>query len=123
MPLYWLIMMVLKHNGSTIANQVVFARNIFTQALGLMFRKSIPHNFAMMFIFKKPRTLGVHMLFMRFPIDAVFLDQNKKVIATASLKPWWGHKEIKNAKYLIEMKQGMVEKYSIDIGDIMSFDE
>ena len=72
------IQKTVKHKGKNIAAHVEFARNMFTQALGLMFRKSIPHDFALILTLKKPKTVDVHMLCMRFPIDAIFLDQDKK---------------------------------------------
>ena len=115
--------MVLKHNGKIIASQVEFARNMFTQALGLMFRKSIPHDFALIFTLKKPKTVDVHMLCMRFPIDAIFLDNQKKIIGTASLTPWVGRKHMKGVQYLIEMNRGTVETYGLAVGDTVRFDD
>jgi uncharacterized membrane protein (UPF0127 family) len=114
--------MILKHNGKTLASQVVFAGNIFSQMLGLMFRKSISQEFAMIFMLKKPMTLGVHMLCMRFPIDTIFLDEEKKIIAIETLRPWVGHKRMKGVKYLIEMNKGIAEKFGLKIGEIISFD-
>lgn len=115
--------MVLKYNGITIANQVVFARNIFSQMLGLMLYKSIPQDFAMIFTLRKSTTLGVHMLFMRFPIDALFLNEDKRLVNIATLKPWVGHKHVKGVKYLIEMNSGIVEEYGLKVGDQLSFDD
>lgn len=117
-----MILMVLKHNGKPIANKLVPASNILSQALGLMFRTSLPDDHAMLFTLRKPTTIGVHMLFMRFPIDAIFLDADKKIIGTASLMPWTGHKRMKGVKYLIEMNSGTVEKYGLHTGETLSFE-
>jgi uncharacterized membrane protein (UPF0127 family) len=114
--------MILKHNGKTLASQVVFAKNIFSQMSGLMFRKNISQEFAMIFMFKKPMTLGVHMLFMRFPIDAIFLDGEKKIVGIETLRPWVGHKRMKGVKYLIEMHKGIAAQFGLKIGDIIRFD-
>ena len=114
--------MILKHNGKTLASQVVFAKNIFSQMLGLMFRKSISKEFAMIFMLKKPMTLGVHMLFMHFPIDTIFLDEEKKIIGIETLRPWVGHKRMEGVKYLIEINKGITEQFGLKIGDMISFD-
>ncbi len=71
---------VLKYNGVVIAKNIEFARTMLTQSLGLMFRKSMPHGFSMIFIFKKPSRVNIHMLFVFFQIDVIFLNEEKKVI-------------------------------------------
>jgi uncharacterized membrane protein (UPF0127 family) len=115
--------MILKDNGIILARDVKYANNFFSRALGLMFHKDIPMDFALIFKLRKPMTVGVHMLFVFFSIDVIFLDEKKKVIGTCTLKPWLGHKQMKGVKYLIEMHQGKVEAYDIKNGDILEFDE
>lgn len=115
--------MVLKHNGRTLASQVVFADSLMSQMIGLMFRQSIADDFALLFVLKKPMTVGVHMLFMRFDIDTIFLDYEKKIIGMATLRPWTGHTRMKGVKYLIEMKHGVRETFDLAIGDTIHFDE
>ncbi len=121
MPLYWLILMVLIYNGTPVANEISYAKNIFSQMLGLMLRKSIPEDFALVFVLKRPGTVGVHMLFMLFPIDIIFLDEDKNIIGTATLKPWTGHKRMKGVKYIIEMNQGTVERFNLVPGEQLTF--
>ncbi len=121
MPLHWLILMVLIYNGTPIANEISYAKNIFSQMLGLMLHKSIPVDFALIFVLKRPGTVGVHMLFMRFPIDVIFLDADKKIIGTATLKPWTGHKRMKGVKYIIEMTRGTVERFNLIPDEQLTF--
>jgi len=115
-------MMILKHNGMLIASKVDLAKNYYEKVLGLMFRRSIPQDYALLFMFDKPGVVGIHMLFMRFPIAAIFLDEDKKIVATAVLKPWIGFKQIKEVQYLIEMNRNTIEKYGLKIGDVINFD-
>ena len=115
-------MMILKHNGMLIASKVDLAENYYKKVLGLMFRSSIPQDYALLFIFSKPGVVGVHMLFMRFPIAAIFLDDDKKIMATAVLKPWIGFKQIKDVQYLIEMNSNTITKYGLKTGDVINFD-
>ncbi len=121
MPLYWLILMVLIYNGTPIANEISYAINIFSQILGLILHKSIPEDFALIFVLKRPGKVGVHMLFMLFPIDVIFLDADKKIIGTATLRPWTGHKQMKGVKYIIEMNQGTVERFNLIAGEQLTF--
>jgi uncharacterized membrane protein (UPF0127 family) len=113
--------MVLIYNGKPIANEISYAKNIFSQMLGLMLHKSIPEDLALIFVLKRPGTVGVHMLFMLFRIDVIFLDADKKIIGTATLKPWIGHKRMKGVKYIIEMNQGTVERFNLVPGEQLTF--
>ncbi len=114
---------VLKYNGVEIAKNLEFARTKLSQILGLMFRKYIPSDYSMIFVLKKQSYVNVHMLFMRFPIDVIFLDDEKKVMGLFRLNPWIGYKAMKGIKYVIEMKAGTIERYNISIGGKMEFDE
>lgn len=114
---------VLKYNGVEIAKNIEFARTKLCQMAGLMFRKDIPSDYSMIFILKKPSYVNVHMLFMRFPIDVIFLDEKKEVLGLSWLNPWTGYKAMKNIKYVIEMKAGTIERYNISTGGRMEFDE
>jgi len=107
---------VLKYKGSVIAKNIEFAGSLASKIKGMMFRKSIPDDYAMIFTFERPASIDVHMLFVFFPLDIIFLDKDKKISGYARLKPWLGYKAMKNIMYIIEMKAGTIEKYSISIG-------
>ncbi len=114
---------VLKYDGKEIAKSVEFAKTRLQQTLGLMFRKGIPPDYSMIFILKKPSSINIHMLFVLFPIDVIFLDEKKKISGLANLAPWIGFKAMKNIKYVLEMKAGTIEKYNLSIGGQMEFEE
>jgi uncharacterized membrane protein (UPF0127 family) len=112
---------VLKYNGIEIARTVELSRTILSQALGLMFRKNIPSDYSMIFIMEKPSSVGIHMLFVFFSIDVIFLDEEKRIKGLSSLKPWLGFKTMKNVRYVIEMKAGTIEKFNLSAGGQMEF--
>jgi uncharacterized protein len=114
---------VLKYNGVVIAKNIEFARTMLTQSLGLMFRKSMPHGFSMIFIFKKPSRVNIHMLFVFFQIDVIFLNEGKKVMGFSRLKPWVGYKGMEDIKYILEMKAGTIDMFDLKVGGQMEFDE
>ncbi|WP_298683557.1 DUF192 domain-containing protein [uncultured Methanomethylovorans sp.] len=115
--------MILKPNGELVASDIEFAEGIISQSRGLMFRKSIAERYALVFILPSTRSVSVHMLFVFFPIDVVFLDDNKKILATARLKPWIGLAQSpKKTKYIIEMQSGSVERCKLIPGEKLTID-
>lgn len=114
---------ILKYNSLEIAKNIEICRTLTSQMSGLMFRSHIPADYAMIFVMKKPASLGIHMLFMRFPIDVIFLNEEKIIVGMAHLKPWIGHKGMKNIKYIIETNPGTIERYELSIGGQMGFED
>ncbi|MCB0411171.1 MAG: DUF192 domain-containing protein [Bdellovibrionales bacterium] len=70
--------------NSVLANEVVFAHSFFSRAIGLLGKSTWPQEKA---LWLKPGN-SIHTWFMRFPIDAVFVDKNLKVTRVRrNLKP------------------------------------
>lgn len=112
---------VLKYNGIEIARTVELSRTVLSQAFGLMFRKNIPSDYSMIFILEKPSSVSIHMIFVFFPIDVIFLNEEKRIEGLSNLKPWLGFKTMKNVKYIIEMKAGTIEKFNLSACGQMEF--
>ena len=74
---------------TTLATQVEFADSRLAQARGLMFRGSVDDDFALVFRFGKQETHSLHMLFVPFDIDAVWLADNE-VRKVKRLNSWTG---------------------------------
>lgn len=74
----------------TLATEVESADGLVSQGLGLMFRRSIPDDYALAFRFDGPSTRGLHMVFVPFDIDALWLVDGE-VQATKRLRAWRGH--------------------------------
>ena len=116
-------MAITKEDGSIVAAEVERADTILKQIIGLMFRKSVPESYAMVFSMKRDNREGIHMLFMRFPIDIVFLDQDKRIIdIRQNLKPWTGMAfSRKPFRYAIELPAGAVARASLKEGERLSW--
>ena len=102
--------------------QLDFADSFVSRLMGLMFRKD-PENGL---ILKLPssrsrRGSAIHMFFMRFPLDIIFLDDDKKVVDMVSIRPWKTYTPRSPAKYVVELKEGSINNYKLEIGDEMDF--
>ncbi|WP_367344196.1 DUF192 domain-containing protein [Methanomethylovorans sp.] len=115
--------MILKPDGELVASDIEFAEGIISRSKGLMFRKSIAERYALIFILPSPKSVSVHMLFVFFPIDVIFLDIGKKILATARLRPWIGLTQSpKKTKYIIEMHSGSIERCKLIPGEDLVID-
>ncbi|MDD5069542.1 MAG: DUF192 domain-containing protein [Candidatus Omnitrophica bacterium] len=97
--------------------KALVARTFFQRFLGLIPRKGIASDEALIFY----NAVSIHMFFMRFPIDVVFLDPEDKIIKIVTgLKPW----RLANcfpAKVTIEMRAGKAEESGLVVGDKLNF--
>src|SRR6266849_6097329 len=80
-------MRLIKHDGTLIAEPLEIASNVFSRGIGLMGRSRLPERGGLLI----ERCSSIHMMFMRFAIDAVFLDRSGRVVKVyRRLPPWIG---------------------------------
>ncbi|TKX75656.1 DUF192 domain-containing protein [Halorubrum sp. GN11_10-6_MGM] len=96
-----------------LASDVDVARSTFEQARGLMFRRSIPDGYALVFPFDEVDTQWLHMLFVPFAIDAAWLVDGE-VTAKKRLAPFVGVGRGR-ADTVVELPAGAAE--SVAVGD------
>ncbi len=91
----------------------LLAETALTRMRGLLGRRQLPSGEG---ILLKPAS-SVHMAFMRFPIDAVFLDRELRVLKVASdLRPWRAAGS-RGAKAVLEIPAGEAERRGVTVGD------
>jgi uncharacterized protein len=62
-------------------------------------------------------TNSIHTMFVRFPIDAVFLDKEMKVVSIAhEVKPW-RFAGARKAKSVLELSAGECRRIGLETGD------
>jgi uncharacterized membrane protein (UPF0127 family) len=67
--------------------------------------------------------MWMHMFFMRFAIDIVFLDRNDTVIRIShALKPWRMSAIVFGARTALELEAGAAIRSDTRIGDSISFE-
>lgn len=91
----------------TLAEAVDTAEGPIGRGLGLMFRRSIPEDYALVFRFEGQRERDLHMVFVPFAIDAVWLC-DAVVQQVRTLQPWTGRGRA-IADMVIELPAGGAE--------------
>jgi len=65
---------------------------------------------------------GVHCMFMSIPIDVLYADKQRKVVALdRAMKPWAIGKIYRNSHYVIETPVGTIDRSRTQIGDQLIF--
>jgi uncharacterized membrane protein (UPF0127 family) len=99
-----------------VCERCVVAQTFWLRFRGLMLRASLPSDEGMLF----RQTGSIHMFFMRFPIDAVFCDDELRVVKVVrALKPW-RLAAARGAKVVVELAAGAAA--GIEAGDELSLD-
>ena len=92
---------------------VLIADTFITRFAGLMFRKKLS---PAMGLYLAPCN-SVHMCFMRFAIDVVYLDKEYNIIKVVNhLQPWIGFSICKKAWAVLEMTAGEAERCGLEVG-------
>ena len=106
--------------NSLIANNSILCSNSLSKLVGLMFSKNKKK--CLIFKFNQEKIIALHMIFVFYPIDVLFLDKDKIVIdKKENFKPFTFYKSRKKAKYAVELPPGIIKKSNTDIGDKIGF--
>ncbi|MDD3374203.1 MAG: DUF192 domain-containing protein [Candidatus Omnitrophica bacterium] len=66
---------------------------------------------------------AIHMFFMKFSIDVLFIDQKNKVVGLVqNIKPFCISPFFFRARQAIELPAGSIEKSSVHIGDCLEIE-
>lgn len=104
---------------ATLAENSGRVRTPLSRALGLMGKKGLPPGGGLII---EPCS-GVVSFFMRFPIDVVFLDKDRKVVhLVEDMKPWKTSKVLRAAKLVVELPSGTVATTGTQLGDSISIE-
>jgi uncharacterized membrane protein (UPF0127 family) len=105
-------------SGRTVATSVEHAESFLARLKGLLFRTGIAEGHALVL----HQTNSIHMMFMLFTIDVIFLDRDLKVTALCPGRypfslPVWSF----SAYYAVEMAPGSIAKAELAVGDQLAF--
>ena len=105
---------------TVLAADLEVAAGLWAKFMGLMGRPSLPAGAGLWL----PDSNGIHMMFMRFPIDAVFVsgpgaDGLRTVLSVhRGLRAWIGLVPlVRGAKGVLELPVGTIESSATAVGD------
>jgi hypothetical protein len=103
--------------NTVLAEDVALADTPLKRIKGLLGRKDFHRGQALII---KPCN-SIHTFFMRFPIDALFVDKNYKIIqALSSLRPFSLTRIYFKADLVIELRSGAIKDSLTGVGDQLS---
>ncbi len=93
--------------------------SILSKGFGLMFR---PKPSCLVFQYDKEVNVGLHMWFVFFPIEVIWLDSNLKVVhMLKDFKPFSSYNPKTLAKFVVELPVGSL--HDTEVGDQLWFDQ
>ena len=107
--------------------QVELMINDEDRAMGVMFRPSLPQDRGLLFVFDRADFHGFWMKNCKFPIDMVWLDEQKQVVHLAEAvppckaEPCPVYEPLRRASYVIEMNAGLARREKAVVGATVSF--
>jgi uncharacterized membrane protein (UPF0127 family) len=110
---------VVTESGKVVCEQCETPESSFGRARGLLGRDALEPGAGMLI----DRAGSVHMFFMRFPIDVVFLARDRTVVAVRhGLKPW-RMAGARRAVAALELPAGRVAEVGVEPGEVLVFEE
>ncbi|WP_254764340.1 DUF192 domain-containing protein [Natrinema marinum] len=110
---------VFDQRTNAVATNVDLADSLVSQARGLMFRRSIPDDYALAFRFDSAAVRDLHMLFVCFPIDAVWVVDGV-VERVERLRPWRSFARAR-ADLIVELPAGAAA--DVEPGDRLKLED
>jgi len=109
--------LISKTTGEILADRVKVADTFLGRLRGLMFTSHLGPGEGLLI---EPCT-SIHMMFMRYPIDAIFLDKDNRVVACYDiLSPWWGFSSWhRDAAKVLELPAGVCKKAGVKAGEML----
>jgi uncharacterized membrane protein (UPF0127 family) len=105
-------------DGSPVA-RVRIATSMWARFWGLMGKRRLPDGEALLI----DPCSSVHTMFMRFPIDVVYLDAENRVLKVVdSMKPWRASLGGKGAKRVLEMLPGAAAAAGLGPGAVLDLE-
>lgn len=112
------LVVVNTHTGVILAQRVELARTFLTRLQGLIGRSGLGEGEGLVL----EGCNSVHMFFMRFPIDVIFVDRRDKVVGLAwNLQPGAVSRVFPKAFRAVELPAGTIGRTGTGEGDVLEF--
>ena len=113
----------------TLVEKTEMADSMGKKTRGLMFRKNLGPESGFLMVFRYDGRHSIWMPFMRFGIDIVYIDKEKRIVDIRhSVRPigknpmtWRVYKPKEKCRYVLEVASGLVKKSGTETGDVLEF--
>jgi uncharacterized membrane protein (UPF0127 family) len=102
-------------NGTVVCERCTLARNPYSRMRGLLGRSSLAQGEGLLL---QPAG-SIHTAFMRFPIDAVFLDGERRVVRIAADVGPWRTAAARRSRAVLELAAGEAARVGIEPGQLL----
>ncbi len=110
--------------GEVVLARARWCQSAWCRGRGLMFRRHLAEDEGLLFVYRRASIGGaaIHMFFVFFPIAAVWLDEEGRVISATLARPWRPfYAPGAPARYLIEARPALLGR--VAVGDQLVFSE
>jgi uncharacterized protein len=104
--------------GAVVCERCEIPESSFGRARGLLGRNSLDADGGMLI----DRAGSVHMFFMRFPIDVVFLARDRTVVGVKHRLAPWHVAGARGAVASLELPAGRAAEVGVERGDVLVFE-
>jgi uncharacterized membrane protein (UPF0127 family) len=102
-----------KTKDTVVADDVTLATSMWSRFWGLMGKKALPNDRGLLI----DPCSSIHMFFMRFPLDVVFLDDEGRVTKVVEGIGPWRMALGGGGKKALELAVGAASAASVEVGD------
>jgi len=102
-----------RHDGSLVCERCLLAETPLTRLRGLLGRAGLERGEGLLL---RPAS-SIHLWFMRFPIDAVFLDRENRVLRVVAHLAPWRVAGCRGSKAVVELPAGEAARVGLAPGD------
>ncbi|MBX5445646.1 DUF192 domain-containing protein [Sphaerobacter sp.] len=104
--------------GTVVAERVQVARSLWERTRGLMLRPTLPPGTGLLI----DPCSSIHSMWMRFPIDVLYLNRDDVVVRIAeAMPPWQIGPLFTGARYVIELPPGTIRASKTSVGDRLDY--
>ena len=115
-------------NGKKVKVRVEIADNALGQAIGLMYRKTLPEDQGMLFVYTDEEKRSFWMKNTFIPLSIAFMDSQGRIVDIQDMKPVGEEQSVPDAKlpryvsaepaqYALEVNRGFFEEHGVKVGD------
>ncbi len=105
-------------SGEKVEVRVEIANSFREVVIGLRWRKSLPENRGMLFVYtdEEPRTFTMEDTLI--PLSIAFMDSEGRIVDIQDMEPSKeGYDSAEPAQYALEVNQGFFEEHGVEVGD------